>query len=132
MDGGPDAAPALPAEDRAALLLVLGQHLAEACHVLDRHDDLELERLARAGIDDGDLAALPHPTEEAGDGVERPLGRAEADPLERQPWAAVGDGCRRPQPLEALEAERHVRTALRAGDRVDLVHDDLLDAAEDL
>src|SRR4051794_17183527 len=105
MDGRPDAAPALPAEDRAALLLVLGQHLAEAGHVLARHDALELERLARAGIDDGALAALPAPAEEAGDGVEGPLGRAEADALERRPWRAVGTGCRRPQPLEALEAE---------------------------
>ena len=34
--------------------------------------------------------------------------------------------------LEALEAQREVRAALRAGDRVDLVDDHVLDAAQDL
>ena len=43
--------------DRAAGLLLERQDLAEPGHVLDRHDDLELERLARAGVDDLDLAA---------------------------------------------------------------------------
>ena len=36
------------------------------------------------------------------------------------------------QRLEPLEAEREVRAALGAGDRVDLVDDDVLDVAEDL
>ena len=36
------------------------------------------------------------------------------------------------QCLEALEAQGEVGTALRAGDRVDLVDDDVLDAAQDL
>ena len=52
VDRGPDARPHLAADDRAAGLLVHRQHLAEPGHVLDRDDDLELERLARAGVDD--------------------------------------------------------------------------------
>ena len=66
----------LAADGRAAGLLVRRQDLAEARHVLDRDDDLELERLARAGVDDRDLAARPDPAEEPGDRLERPLGRA--------------------------------------------------------
>ena len=37
---------------RAAGLLLERQDLADRGHVLDRHDDLELERLAHAGVDD--------------------------------------------------------------------------------
>ena len=40
------------ADGRAARLLVERQGLAEPAHVLDRDDDLQLERLARAGVDD--------------------------------------------------------------------------------
>ena len=51
-------------------------------------------------------------------------------------WApfVLVDAVARPgsQRLEPLEAEREVRAALRAGDRVDLVDDDVLDVAEDL
>ena len=36
------------------------------------------------------------------------------------------------EPLQALQAQRQVGAALRAGDRVDLVDDHVLDAAEDL
>ena len=77
-----------------------------------------------------DLAAGPDAAEEAGDRLERPLGGAQADPLRwrgASPSVAVA-----PQPLQALEAQREVRAALRAGDRVDLVDDHVLDAAEDL
>ena len=45
-------------------------------------------------------------------------------------WGA-GDALRA-ELLEALEAQRQVRPALRPGDGVDLVHDDVLDAAEDV
>ena len=94
-------------------------------HVLDGHDDLEFERLARAGVDDRDLATGPDAAQEPGDRLERPLRRGQPDPLHRpgvRPSAA--------ERLEALEREREVRATLRAGDRVDLVDDDRLDAAE--
>ena len=41
-----------PPVGRAAGLLVERQDLAERRHVVDRDDDLEVERLARAGVDD--------------------------------------------------------------------------------
>ena len=47
----------------------------------------------------------------------------------RPPALAVA---RRDEPLEALQAQREVGAALRAGDRVDLVDDHVLDAAEDV
>ena len=90
VDRGPDARPLLAADDGAAGLLVLRQDLAEARHVLDRDDDLELERLAGAGVDDRDLAAVADPAEEPGDRLERALGRAEADPLEGSGGAPSG------------------------------------------
>ena len=76
-------------------------------------------------IDDLDLATGPDPAEEPGDRLERPLRRRQADPLERRRIV-------RPQALQALEREGEVRPALRAGDRVDLVDDHGLDAAERL
>ena len=74
-----------------------------------------------------DLAVRPDAAEEAGDRLERALRRAKADALGRSRRPS-----RRAQALEALEAEREVGAALRAGDRVDLVDDDVLDAAEGL
>ena len=60
----------------------------------------ELERLARAGVDDRDLAARPDAAEEAGDRLERPLGGRQPDPLQR----------RRIRPVaQALRAARGVR-----------------------
>ena len=55
-------------------------------------------------------------------------GRCVAD----RPMRCGGVVLRRPQGLEALERQREVRAALRAGDRVDLVDDDVLDAAQRL
>ncbi len=134
-DGGvdrrPDAGPRLGVRGRAAGLLVQGQDLAGRGHVLDRDDDLELERLAGAGIDDRHLATRPDAAEEPGDRLERPLGGAEPDPLRRTAAAALALA-RCDEPLEALQAQRKVRAAFRAGDRVDLVDDDVLDAAEDV
>ena len=69
----------------------------------------------------------PDAAEEAGDRLERPLRRAEADPLRRARLPS-----RSRQVLEPFEAQREVRAALGAGDRVDLVDDHVLDAAEDL
>ena len=139
MDRGPDAGPQLAAEHRAAGLLLRGESLAEAGHVLDRDDDLELERLAGAGVDDGDLAPVAGAAEETGDGLERTLGGAEADALKGgcDPAAGCPGGpsptlAQALQALQALQAQREVRAPLAAGDRVDLVHDHVLHAAEDL
>ena len=80
-----------------------------------------------------DLAVGADAAEEPGDRVERPLrgatGRSAAA-------AAVAIGpCRRAaaaERLEAFQAQGEVGAALGAGDRVDLVDDDVLDAAQDL
>ncbi len=97
-------------------------HLTERAHVLDGNDDLDVERLADARVDDRHRPgpAVDAAAEEAGDLVERTLGRRETDPLE---WL-VGDL------LEPLERQREVRAALRRGEGVDLVDDDRVDAAQ--
>ena len=70
----------------------------------------------------------PTPPRNRRDRLERPLRGGQPDPLHRP-----GVGVRaRAQRLEALEAEGEVRAALRAGDRMDLVDDDVLDPAQDL
>ena len=125
IDGRPDARPGFRGARRTAGSLVERDDLADGRHVLDRDDDPELERLACPGVDDRDLAVGPAAAEEAGDRLERSLGGREADPLRRS--SALG-----PEVLEALEAQRQVGPALRPGDRVDLVDDDVLDAAKDL
>ena len=64
----------------------------------------------------------PVPPRKAPMADERPLRRRQADSLR----VAIG------QVAEPLEREREVRSALRPGDRMDLVDDHVLDAAEDL
>ena len=91
-------------------------------HRLDRHVDLQVERLAHAGVDD--RARPPRADHEAADLLERVLRRRQADPLR---LAAVGL-----QRAEALEREREMRAALRRRDGVDLVDDHRLDAGQDL
>ena len=103
-----------------------GKDIAEGGHVVDRDDDLELERLARAGIDDGDLTVGADATEEPGDRVEWPLRGGQADPLRGRGRLGVAE------PVEAFEAESEMGAALRAGDRVHLVDDHVLDVAQDL
>ena len=110
---------------RAAGLLLLRQDVADGAHVVDRHDDLQVERLSSAGIDDRDLAVRPDATEEAGDRVERPLGGGQADALRR--LRALGT-----ERFQPFQAQGEVGTPFRAGHRVDLIDDDVLDAAEDL
>ena len=83
------------------------QDLADGAHVVDRHDDLQLERLARAGIDDRDLAVRPDAAEEAGDRLERPLRGAEADALRRLGAVAARSASRRSR-LRARWAPRFV------------------------
>ena len=60
------------------------------------------------------------PRDEAADLLERPLRRRQPDPLDRR----VGER------FQPLDAEREVRAALRAGDRVHLVEDQRLDGAQ--
>ena len=75
-----------------------------------------------------DLAVGPDAAEEPRDRLERPLRGGQADPLHRAGRGArpVAEG------LEPFEAEREVGPALRARDRMDLVDDHVLDAAQDL
>ena len=89
-------------------------------HRLDGHVDLEVERLAHAGVDD--RAGALRADQEAADLLERVLGGAQADPLH-----VAARRLRQP-----LERERQVRAALGLRDGVDLVDDHLLDAVEDL
>ena len=91
-------------------------------HVVDGNDHLDVELFARAGVDDrhGARHRLGLAAEEARDLVERALRGREADALRR----CVGDR------VEALEREREVRAALGRRERVDLVDDHCLDAAE--
>ena len=127
VDRRPDAGPRLRVRRGTAGLLVQRQDLARRGHVLDRDDDLELERLAGAGVDDGHLAIRPDTAEEPRDRLERPLGRRQPDPLRRPAPLAPGD-----EPFQPLEAEGEVGAALRARDRVDLVDDHVLDATQDV
>ena len=93
--------------------------LAELGHVLDRHDDLEVPLLLRRRSHDLDRGRA---AEEAGDLVDRPHGRREPDAL----------GGLVEQLVEALEGDGQVGAALGAGDRVHLVDDHGLDAAQRL
>ncbi len=124
MDRGPDADACLGARRRAPGLLFQGQRLAETAQVLHGDHHLELQRLAGARIHDRDRPSLPRAAEEPGDRVQRPLGRGQADPLRRTAL--------RHQLLEALQREREVGAALRAGDRVHLVDDHVLHGPEHL
>ncbi len=85
------------------------------------HDDLQIQLLARAGVDELDLAS---------DAAEEPAdladsGRCVAD----RPMRCGSPSARS---LEALEAQREVRAALGGGHGVHLVDDDVLHAAQDL
>ena len=127
VDGGPDrAAPAGrwpgPRGSRRPRL----DGFPEAGHVLDRHLDPQVEGLLRAGVDDRHRPRLPlaqalAAAEVAGHLLERPLGRREADPLERP----AGDL------LEPLEGQGEVRSPLRPHERVDLVHDHRVDRLQE-
>ena len=96
---------------------VVGVRLA---HVLHRHVDLHVERLADARVHHRALAAGTH--EEAADLLQRTLSGGEPDALDR----ALG------LVLQALERQRQMGPALGAGHGVDLVHDHGLRAGEEL
>ena len=89
-------------------------------HRLDRHVDLEVQRLADPRVDE--RARARRADHEAPDLLERVLRRRQADALR---LALLERG-------EAFERQREVRAALRRRDGVDLVEDDRLDAREDL
>ena len=107
-------------EERAAVGLgrvLVRDRLSELAHVLDRHHDLQVELLARARVDECDLAPTRN---EPADLLERALRRRERDPLHRPLH----------QLLQALDADRHVRAALRACNCMHLVDDQRLDRAQ--
>ncbi len=89
----------------------------ELAHVVDRHHHLEVELLPGAGVDERDR---PSAADEPSDLLERPLRRGQPDPLDRPVR----------QCIQALDAERKMRAALGAGDRVHLVKDQRLDRAQ--
>ena len=108
----------------AAGLAERRRRIAGRAHVVDRHDDLDLERLAHAGIDD--LHPARRLADEAAQEPRRLLERAlrggQPDALRR----LVGDL------LEPLEREREMGAALGGRHRVDLVDDHGLDALQRL
>ncbi len=116
-------------ELRLAVLRRSGPRCVRVRHVLDRNDDLQVELLADAGVDDGALALRAD--QEVGDALERALRRREADALDRRVGAAAvlvsAD-----QMVEPLQGQREVRAALGCRDGVDLVDDHGLDVREDL
>jgi hypothetical protein len=96
----------------------------ELGHVVDRDDDLQLQILARAGVDDRD-GTRPFgrvTPEEVRDLVERALRGRQRDALRR----SLRDRC------EPFEADHEVRAALRRCHRVDLVDDHVLDRTQRL
>ena len=98
---------------------------AQVAHVLDRDDHLDIERLADAGVDDGDGAWLVGrvvSAEEARHLLEWTLGCRQADALR----GAVREL------LQALQRQGEVSPALGRRERVDLVDDDRLDTDERL
>ena len=111
--------------DRLARRLLAGErvqlqiHLLGLDHRLDRHVDLQIQRLADPGVHDRGLAARPD--HEPPDLLERVLRRGQPDALD------VAAGLFH----EPLERQRQVRAALGLRDRVDLVQDHGLRALED-
>jgi hypothetical protein len=96
----------------------LGVH-ARLAHVLERDDDLQVELLGAAGVDELDRAPAG---DKPADLLERALRRREPDPLE----GLAG------QALQPLDGDREVGPALRPRDGVHLVEDQRLDAGQRL
>jgi hypothetical protein len=116
LDRGPDRRPRLVARRRA---VELTGGLAQGTHVLDRDDDREVPLLGRPGRDHLHRAAAG---EEGGHLLDGPYRRRQADPLRRALQQLV----------EPVEGDGQVRAALGVGDRVHLVDDPRLDAAQRL
>ena len=125
VDRRPDAAAHRPGRGRAADRLL--DDLAERAHVVDRDDDLDSSglRMPASTIVTGRQAAVVvAPAEEAGDLVERALGGRQPDALRRGSVAA------RRSSRSSVSGE--VGAPLGGGQRVDLVDDHRLDAAQRL
>ena len=121
VDRGPDAGAG--GVQRAGARTGDGLGLAEFAHVLDRDDDLDLQRLANTCIDDADRPGRPlgqETAEEARHFLERSLGRREPDAL-RRPSSDL---------LQPFEREREVSAAFGGREGMDLVDDHGLDADE--
>ena len=116
LDVRPDARAPSGAGGRAGE--ILGQ-LAEVGHVLDRDDDLEVERLLDRRLHDGDRTAAG---QEGGDLVDGADGGRQPDALRRLIE----------QRVEPFQGEREVGAALGRADRVHLVDDHRVDAAQRL
>ena len=101
-------------------------------HVVDRDDDLDLERLAHAGVDDRDrprpTLARRRPSVPPRNRAISSSGRCVAD----SPIRCGEDRSPADPVVEALEGEGQVAAALGGGQRVDLVDDHGLDAAQRL
>ena len=117
VDRGPDRlARRLPARERVEL----DAGLLRFDHRLHGDVDLQVERLARARVDD--RAGPLGPDEEAPDLLERVLRGRQPDPL-HVALGLLG---------QPLQRDREVRAALGLRHGVDLVHDHLLGPREDL
>jgi hypothetical protein len=90
----------------------------EVAHVIDRYLDAQLHWFADARVDDGHLASTA--SQVPRDLAERTLRRRQADPLR----VRLGERA------ETLETHGEVRSALGAGQNVNLVDDDCADAAQ--
>ena len=123
VDRGPDRlAGRFAAPERARERVEVGRRraLVGLDHALHRYVDLEVQRLAHAGVDH---RARPLRTDqEAPDLLQRVLGGAQPDPL-HVALRHLG---------EPLQRHREVRAALGLRDRVDLVDDHPLGALEEL
>ncbi len=97
----------------------LGAGRRQLAHVLERNDDLQVELFRNSRVDEVDRSRAG---DEAADLLERALRGRQADALER-----LLD-----QTLEPFDRKREMRAALRARDRVHLVDDQRVDAAQDI
>jgi len=115
--------PAIAAHDSPAGAVALSVRGLDTSDAPERErwlHDLEIELLAPAGVDELDVAARA--CYEAADLIERSLCRRQSDPLQRPVE----------KPLQTLEGECEVRSALGPRDGVDLVEDDSLDPMQRL
>ena len=123
VDTRPDAAALRAERCRCGTRAEFGDRLAERAHVLDRHDDLDFQRLADTGIDDRDgprCTRRAETAEEARDLLEWALRCRQPDSLRR-----VGRHL-----LQPFHRQHQMCAALGRGHRVDLVDDDRVDARQ--
>ena len=117
-DGGPGLRSGSRSGDIAAPRLT-SRPIAQRGHVVDRDLDAQIPRLMGGRADDGGRLARADPPRNVLDWAD---GGGEPDAL----------GRRSEQGVEPLEGEGEMGATLRAGDRVHLVEDDRVDAAERL